>query len=340
MLVGSSLCGLPIAWLLRTVYLICYGTLGRRRYTSRSERITQAELRSFAVFSLHPMKSRHLSALLRTPASTGQALASVDMGCHLRGILHRMAGCVVIATALGLSGCVERRLFIRSNPPGAMVYVDDYQIGPTPIATSFTYYGTRKIRLVKDGYQTLTVYEKISPPWYEVPPFDFFSENLTTQQMRDMRVLEYQLQPMPIAPTPQLLQRAEELRRQTGNLPPLPAAGPAGQALPGPVPAENQPAASFPAQPIIPPPGSTIPPGGAMPGEATVPPDTVIPQGSAIYPGPAVPQGGVVPPGYGFPAGPSGAAIPSATMIEPPPTAAPSYAPYGGYAPYGAPAAP
>lgn len=50
MLVGSSLCGLPIAWLLRTVYLICYGTLGRRRYTSRSERITQAELRSFAVF--------------------------------------------------------------------------------------------------------------------------------------------------------------------------------------------------------------------------------------------------------------------------------------------------
>lgn len=298
------------------------------------------------------MRRNHSSTLLERLLSPGLALAGAVRTNHLRGILHAAAGYVVIATALGLSGCVERRLFIRSNPPGAMVYVDDYQIGPTPIATSFTYYGTRKIRLVKDGYQTLTVYEKISPPWYEVPPLDFFSENLTTQQIRDMRVLEYQLQPMPVAPTPQLLQRAEELRRQTGNLPPLPAAGAAGQALPGPVPAESQPAASFPAQPIIPPPGSTIPPAGAMPAEPTAPTVPVIPQGSmpsavplspqggAISPSPGVPQDAVMPPGYGIPTGPSGPAVPSATMIEPPPTAAPSYAPYGGYAPYGVPPVP
>ena len=30
---------------------------------------------------------------------------------------------------------------IRSNPPGAMFYVDDYEIGITPISTSFIYYG-------------------------------------------------------------------------------------------------------------------------------------------------------------------------------------------------------
>ena len=42
------------------------------------------------------------------------------------------------------SGCVERRLTIRSNPPGALVYVDDYTIGVTPVSTSFIYYGTRK----------------------------------------------------------------------------------------------------------------------------------------------------------------------------------------------------
>ena len=54
-------------------------------------------------------------------------------------------------------GCVQRRMTIRSNPPGALVYVDDYQVGTTPVSTDFVYYGTRKIRLIKDGYDTLTV---------------------------------------------------------------------------------------------------------------------------------------------------------------------------------------
>ncbi len=130
------------------------------------------------------------------------------------------------------AGCVQRRLIIRSQPPGAMVYVDDYQIGPTPIATSFTYYGTRKIRLVKDGYQTLTVYERIDPPWYQIPPIDFFAENVMGREVRDTRVLEYQLQPQPISPTQQLLDRAERLRRQTGGSPPLPAAVPVQETQP------------------------------------------------------------------------------------------------------------
>ena len=57
---------------------------------------------------------------------------------------------------------------IRSNPPGALVYVDDYEVGITPISTSFIYYGQRRIRLVKDGYETLTVMQPIPPPWYDV----------------------------------------------------------------------------------------------------------------------------------------------------------------------------
>lgn len=132
----------------------------------------------------------------------------------------------------GSAGCVERRLLIRSNPPGAMVYVDDYQVGATPIGTSFTYYGTRKIRLVKDGYQTLTVYEKISPPWYQIPPFDFFAENLLRREVRDTRVLTYQLVPQPVAPTQQLLDRAESLRAQAAAEPPLPAARQSAGAFP------------------------------------------------------------------------------------------------------------
>jgi len=152
---------------------------------------------------------------------------SLVLNCHATSFGRKLTEWCLLAAAIATlvsTGCVQRRLMIRSQPPGAMVYVDDYKIGPTPIATSFTYYGTRKIRLVKDGYQTLTVYERITPPWYQIPPIDFFAENVLGQEIRDTRVLEYQLQPQPIAPTQQLLDRADMLRRQTGGSPPLPAA--------------------------------------------------------------------------------------------------------------------
>ena len=78
-----------------------------------------------------------------------------------------------ICFVAGATGCVQRRMTVRSNPPGALVYVDDYQVGTTPVSTDFIYYGTRKVRLVKDGYETLTVRQPFPLPWYQVFPLDF-----------------------------------------------------------------------------------------------------------------------------------------------------------------------
>jgi hypothetical protein len=113
------------------------------------------------------------------------------------------------------SGCVQRRMMIRSNPPGAQVYIDDYPepVGVTPCAANFTYYGTRKIRLVKDGCETLTVMQSVPAPWYEYTPFDFIAENFVPGEIRDQRVLDYQLRPQVVVPSEQLIARAEELRR-------------------------------------------------------------------------------------------------------------------------------
>ena len=137
----------------------------------------------------------------------------------------RMAGRLALAIALCLtaSGCVQRRLTIRSNPPGALVYVDNYEIGTTPVSTDYIYYGKRKIRLVKDGCETLSVERWIPPPWYEYFPLDFVSENLIPTELRDERTLEFQLQPQQATPTEQLLGRAENLRqgsRVEGYVPP------------------------------------------------------------------------------------------------------------------------
>jgi len=114
---------------------------------------------------------------------------------------------------MGQTGCVQRRMMIRSNPPGALVYVDDYEIGVTPVSSNFTYYGRRKIRLVKDGFETLTVMQSIPAPWYQVPPLDFVSENLVPGEIRDRQTFTYQMTPQRVVPTDQLLGRAENLRR-------------------------------------------------------------------------------------------------------------------------------
>ena len=142
---------------------------------------------------------------------------------------------------------------IRTNPPGATVYVDGYEIGTTPISASFIYYGTRQIKMVKDGYETLTVMQPIPPPWYEVFPAEFVSENLVPGQLRDMRAFSYQLTPQVVMPGEQLVGRAEQLRRSAprpGTLPPGAEPPPPG-ALPSPrrgapLVAPQQPAESIP----------------------------------------------------------------------------------------------
>ena len=123
--------------------------------------------------------------------------------------------CAVAAFLLVVagSGCVERRLIIRTNPPGALAYVDDNEVGLTPVAISPIYYGSRKIRLVKDGCETLTVIQSVPPPWYEIPPLDFVSETLVPGKIHDIRTFDYQLRPQGVVPNDELLGRAEGLRQ-------------------------------------------------------------------------------------------------------------------------------
>jgi PEGA domain-containing protein len=148
------------------------------------------------------------------------------------------------------SGCVRRRLNVYSNPPGALVYVDNQQIGTTPCSVDFTYYGTREIRLVKPGYETLTVNQPIPTPWYEIPPLDFFSENLAGTKIRDNRTVSYNLAPQLIVPNEVLLDRANQLRQDSQQFPVVPA----GATVPVPTPVEIPAGAPVLANPPVAPP--------------------------------------------------------------------------------------
>jgi len=94
---------------------------------------------------------------------------------------------LVITVITCFSGCnaVKRRLTITSEPSGALVYLNDKEIGRTPISQNFVHSGTYKIRCFKEGFVMEETYYKAGTPWYLYPGIDFFSENFVPGEIRD-----------------------------------------------------------------------------------------------------------------------------------------------------------
>lgn len=115
------------------------------------------------------------------------------------------------------AGCIRKRMTVRTSPPGAMAYIDKQPIGLTPVSTNFTYYGTRSIEIVRDGYRTEHFLRKFNPPWYAIPPLDFFSETLWPYEKRDERIIDVQMTPEPVVPVEALIASAEQLRLQSSQ---------------------------------------------------------------------------------------------------------------------------
>lgn len=113
------------------------------------------------------------------------------------------------------TGCVRRRMTVRTSPPGATVSIDNQVVGTSPAATSFVHYGTREFRIEKNGYRTEVIRRRIKPPWYEWPGIDFFSETLWPGELRDERIIDVQLVPKELEPVDDLMNRADSLRNQS-----------------------------------------------------------------------------------------------------------------------------
>jgi len=121
----------------------------------------------------------------------------------------------LLAIVLPLSlGCVKRHLQIHSFPEGAAVTVDHQPVGYTPLSVPFQYYGTREILLEKDGYKAIRVKHDVAGPWYLSPPWSLITEHFATREIRDIRRLEFQLEPLGQVNDQDLIDRGENLRGQ------------------------------------------------------------------------------------------------------------------------------
>jgi hypothetical protein len=109
-----------------------------------------------------------------------------------------------------LSGCVRRSLMIRTEPPGAFVYVNDHLKGETPVSYDFGWYGWHRVILRKDGYERLEDRKLLRAPPYLWIPLDLVME-LLPFEIRDARTWSYALIPTqtlaePIPPEPDATQ--------------------------------------------------------------------------------------------------------------------------------------
>lgn len=119
-----------------------------------------------------------------------------------------------IATSLFFCGCVERTLTIKTQPPEAMVELNDEQIGQSPVTVSFNWYGDYNVRIKKEGYETLNTHRKLKGPWYDKFPFDFFAQILNPNRIVDSYEWSFELEEKKEISQNELINQAEKLRKQ------------------------------------------------------------------------------------------------------------------------------
>ncbi len=118
--------------------------------------------------------------------------------------------------ALGVTaGCVRRTLTIETEPAGALVWLNDEEIGRTPVTTDFTWYGDYDLIVRHEDYQTLQTHVNVRRPWYQLPPIDFFAEVLWPGRIVDARAYTFALTPAEPPDREELINRARDLRERT-----------------------------------------------------------------------------------------------------------------------------
>ncbi len=91
-------------------------------------------------------------------------------------------------------GCVERFLFVKSDPPGATVTLDDKEVGKTPIEIPYTWYGKRILSVELKGRVPVREVIALNPPWWQFFPLDFMTDVLFPFPLTDRAEFAYVLE--------------------------------------------------------------------------------------------------------------------------------------------------
>ena len=123
----------------------------------------------------------------------------------------------VTALLLGVAffsaaGCVRRTLTITTEPSGALLWLNDREVGRTPVEVDFDYYGTYDVRLERDGYEPMMTSGKADAPWWDTVVLDLFAEAVPGTLKSHVR-WHYVMQPVD-EDRERLIDRARRLREK------------------------------------------------------------------------------------------------------------------------------
>jgi len=127
-------------------------------------------------------------------------------------MLGLLIGC---GAAMAAGGCVERVVSITSEPPGALVYLNDREIGRTPVETRFVHYGTFDVRLIREGYEPMATVGQARAPLWDTVPLDFIA-TIRPLPLESRIAWHYDLEPARDE-AEGMVERAMELRDQVAE---------------------------------------------------------------------------------------------------------------------------
>ena len=128
--------------------------------------------------------------------------------------------CLVLTTAVlflvvaATVGCVRRTIRITTEPPNALVFLNDREVGRSELETDFLFYGDYDVIIRKEGYHTLKTNWEVKSPWYQLIPVDFFAEVLWPGYIHDVHTRHFVLEEQKLPTTEELLERADEARER------------------------------------------------------------------------------------------------------------------------------
>ncbi len=121
---------------------------------------------------------------------------------------------MALVTLLCCLGCVRRSITITTEPTGALVFLNDQEVGQSTVTTDFLWYGDYDVVIRKEGYETLQTHTLVSAPWYQRIPLDFVSEVLWPGYLHDHHDRHFVLAPKKIITSDELIDQANEIRRR------------------------------------------------------------------------------------------------------------------------------
>ena len=120
----------------------------------------------------------------------------------------------ILSSVLLLGGCVERKLTINTEPQGAIVALNDEEIGISPVTIEFNWYGDYNIRIEKQGYETLNTHRELKGPLHDHFPFDFLFEVLWPGRIIDEYEWSFRLTAYEPIDRDELLRASEVMREK------------------------------------------------------------------------------------------------------------------------------